>query len=106
SSRSRPLASFLQHTPQSHSLLTVHLQQPDGGTTHVGDPENTRALDTEVVFPQVIAWMEKTCQSIGVRIKAREVGSFEQIAELAGECQISLFITTAMLLGDDMLDMK
>ena len=50
--------------------------------------------------------MEKTCQSIGVRIKAREVGSFEQIAELAGECQISLFITTAMLLGDDMLDMK
>jgi hypothetical protein len=60
----------------------------------------------KVFFPDIFSWVEQACQAIGVRIATREIGSFEQIAELARQREILQIIRARVLPGNDVLDMK
>ena len=50
--------------------------------------------------------MIQTRQPAGIRIKAGEIWALDGIAPRAGERQVSKVMGAAMLLGNDVLDMK
>ncbi len=56
--------------------------------------------------PLVSPWIEETSELLGDRIDAGQVRPFMQIVLVAGESQIAWGIGTAVLLSNDVFDVK
>ena len=68
--------------------------------------DEQRALPLEVVRPSVGAWVEQFDSSARHVVSARQVRSFLQIAMLATPAEVRWVVVTAVLFGDNVIDMK
>jgi hypothetical protein len=69
----------------------------------------TNDVDTiprEVLFPPMATWVEKLGYLVCNGINAGQISVFMQIAVDAGEGKIANIITTVVLLGNDVLNVK
>lgn len=86
--------------------VAVELQQPCRGASDFGDAEDVCPRSLEMIIPCIFSRIEQSNDEIGVWIKTDEVGAFVQIAVHASQGEIFLNGLSAMLFGDDVLNMK
>jgi hypothetical protein len=60
----------------------------------------------KVLRPDILPWMKEACQLSGLRIKSRDVRPLVLVAVQAGQRQIRGGRWSAVLLGDDMIDLE
>ena len=67
---------------------------------------NQRAVQSKMLGPFVPPRMEKPHDPVGLRLDARQVGAFHQVAIGTGQGQVLRIVSATMLARDDVLDMK
>jgi hypothetical protein len=90
---------------QIDALVRIHFQEEYRGASDVRETDDSAGPDSEMIGPLIVSRMKQGHQRIAIRIAAGQVGSLEQIAMVAGECEIPDLIGAAMLFGDDVLHM-
>ena len=88
------------------TLPVVHCQQLRGGAADRRATDKRRALPREMIRPEIPTWMEQRNKLPALGIEASNVRPLVEIATATGQRQIVGFTLTAMLTGDDMLDVK
>ena len=92
--------------PQRHSIRSIHPQHLERDSPHCGPSDNRATCGFEMVTPTIGPRMKKPHQFSGFAIPAGYIRPFVSIAGRTGERQISLLRLAAMLLGDDVIDLK
>lgn len=59
-----------------------------------------------MVFPNLQPWIEQWRDGVRLRIDAREVWAFVQIAMVTSQSEVCQIIAAAVLAGDNMLDVE
>ncbi len=86
--------------------MFVYPQKTDSRSSRGGQADDFASLVLEVFTPVVQAWVKQSGELLGLGIQTSEVGAFVQIAVMASECQIFSDVRPAVLLGDDVFNMK
>ena len=68
--------------------------------------EKSSAIPTEMLIPRLPPWMKQRNNLTGVRVDPREIRPFVAVAVAARESQVLQFGGTAVLLSDDVVEMK
>ena len=69
-------------------------------------PEKFRSIPLEVFRPRVFSRVEEADDLSGGAVNARDVWPFSLVTSQAGICQVFEDCRTAMLLGDDVVDLE
>jgi hypothetical protein len=92
--------------PRLNSIRDIHCQDVRSGASGSGQSDNRRAIENEVLMPQLKTWIEQAYDISGLRIDPGEVGALVPIAEVARKSKILGVIAAAMLSSDNVFDMK
>lgn len=87
-------------------LVAVHAKHTDGRPPDVRSPDDVDAIPLKVIFPFLLAGMEQRGHGVRSGIDPGEVAALVQIAVDAGEAEIGMVVTTAVLARTDVLDVK
>lgn len=91
---------------KSNIDLAVEPKQKHRCAAHVSSTEDMRAFSSEVIRPAISTRMEKPSHQASVGVHARQVRTFERIAPAAGQSQVLEAVTSAVLVGNDVFDVK
>jgi len=95
-----------QQTAYSNGIRPVDLQQMNRCTSGRRLGEKSSAIPTEMLIPRLPPWMKQRNNLTGVRVDPREIRPFVAVAVAARESQVLQFGGTAVLLSDDVVEMK
>ena len=87
-----------------HALLGVQVQNRDGCSSDWREPDDHGSLEGKVLRPHLFSRIEQRDHRATLRINARQIRAFFQVASLAGQCEIHQGVVSAVLLGADMID--
>src|SRR5437763_1284238 len=91
---------------QGDAFLMIDLQQVNGRSACRRAADEDRSMPAEVARPFHSAWMEERHEPSRDRIDGRQVSALVEIAPATGQGQIGGGRRTAMLAGDDVLELK
>jgi len=87
-------------------ILRVHIQDSDGGSADGRLANHIDAAPREVVFPAVAPRMEQFRDLVRLRVNARQVRTFVEIAVDARQGQVGEVIGAAVRPREDVLDVE
>ena len=96
----------LQHGTQSHPSVFIHIEHANCGAANGRQTNDSRLRQAEVLFPDVVAWVKQRNDLPGLRVNPRQIRTFMCIAPVAGQGQVGRSVATAVLAGNDMLDVE
>lgn len=102
---SKPAALDQGCTPLQASRC-VHLQERDRRSASGGAPHQLHAAQLEVPTPSVPTWVEQRDHLPRLGIYAAEIGALVVITSMACPCKVLENSLTAVLAGDDVLEME
>ncbi|MFA6544001.1 MAG: hypothetical protein WCS99_06225 [Limisphaerales bacterium] len=86
--------------------LRIHFQEPRCGSPNGGASCYASAVQPKMLGPLVPARMEERRELPGIRVNARQVWAFVEVAVDAGPRKVVGIVAAAMLPGDDVFDME
>ena len=86
------------------AIIVVHVEQLDGTTTCFRQTLNLTAGQNKMLVPVVLPRMKERCQC--AVHKSRQVWPFVKITPVARKAEIGIVVGSAMLFGNDVLDME
>lgn len=95
-----------QQFPHGDGISPVEAQCLNRRPPGRGASNQHRAVPVEMICPPLPARVEQQFDSLGLRVNARQVWPFEAITERTGQREIFQLGWAAVLLGDDMIQMK
>jgi len=95
-----------QQTTYGNGIGAVDLQQMDRCATGRRLGEKSSAIPTEMLIPRLPPWMKQRNNLTGVRVDPREIRPFVAAAVAARESQVLQYGGAAVLLGDDVVEVK
>jgi hypothetical protein len=69
-------------------VLPVHVEKVDGRASFGGKPEDSNIEESEVVPPEMLAWVVEGRHSTGVRIDGGDVRALLQVAADAAQAKV------------------
>src|ERR1035437_1381177 len=106
SSSSIEVAPLQHRSPQLQPAGRVDFEHLDGRTPHGRQANQREAVPSKVIAPAIPARMKQPHNLARVGVNPGEVGALVQVAVETGQSQVLLLVSTPMLPGDDVLDMK
>ena len=85
----------------------VHVEQLHGCSPGRCASDDLTAMQSEMISPRILPWIEQLNDLTSLRIVAGEVRAFVSIASITGQYEPGWIICLAnMLLGDDVIDVE
>jgi hypothetical protein len=103
---SSPAVLCHQSLTQFLSSRGIHLQQVTGRSSNGSAADHFAADQPEVIIPGITPRMKQRNNLTVGWINRREVRAFVEIAAVAGKAQVVCMIAAAVLLRDNVLDVK
>lgn len=91
---------------QSQLVFRIHIEHDHCGAAHVGLSGQNNTIPRKMLFPLLLTGMKQPSKLTCCRVDAGQIRAFVQIAVDARQSQVVFAVGTAMLCGDDVLDMK
>jgi len=85
-------------------VIRVHVQYTDRGTADGRFTNDVDAVPLKVIPPPMTPWVEQCGHLVCFGIYTRQIGAFTKITVDTRESEIVDMIGTAVLLGDDVLN--
>ena len=95
-----------QHLPKPDSVGEIDLQDVYGHSPDCCAADERRSLPLEMLFPIVMTRVEQAHHLAAVAIDARHVRPLVVVTGKTGQSEIVRVVGTAVLSGDDVIDLK
>jgi hypothetical protein len=95
-----------QQTTYGNGIRAVDLQQMNRCATGRCLGEKSSAIPAEMLIPLLPSWMKQRNNLTGVRVDPRQIRPFVAVAVTARESQVLQYRGAAVLLSDDVIEVK
>jgi hypothetical protein len=95
-----------QQTTHGNGVGAVYLQQMNRCASGGRLSEKSSAIPGEMLVPLLPAWMKQRNNLTGVRVDPRQIRPFVAVAVAARESQVFQHGRTAVLLGDNVVEVE
>lgn len=95
-----------QHLPQSYSMRQVYTENIDCCPPYRSATKKHGSIPLEMVFPDILSWVEQTNNFPCLGIHTSNVWSFVVVAGKTGERQVDEFVSPMMFTRNNVIDLK